>query len=109
MRKTVVTIQAEHSVTLPLWDDEGVMRAEEDWDLSPDLRRDLVAWQQWWEDIPDGAEKQSTWHDFVVEGKRLRALLQAELGDQYEVIVRPSGSGGVFDVRDESGEVVFGS
>jgi hypothetical protein len=88
MRKAVVTIQAEHSVTLPLWDDEGVMRAEEDWDLSADLRRDLMAWQQWWEDSSDEPERQSWWPEFVTEGLRLRALLQRELGDEYEVIVR---------------------
>lgn len=91
MQRLSVQIAPDHSVTLPMWE-EGVMLAEEDWQISGALRQDLMDWQQSWEELPYGSstpDQEAVESEFVAQGHRLAARLQEELGDGYLVTVQP--------------------
>ncbi len=99
MEGTVIRFMPEDSVSVPLWDEEGLLSEEPEWlnralGLSPELVADLAAWGDDW-NAPHRGEK------FAVEALRARdrrlaagALvlverLRSELPEGFTVVYVP--------------------
>lgn len=81
-----VRLMNDHS-GWPLWDEEGGTGPEHWPMLSAELLEALQAWERYWDANfhHDTGWKPDTHDWYVEEGLRLKAALQAELGDDWLV------------------------
>lgn len=81
---SVIRLMGEHSVTVPLWDDEGLMFGEPDelvreLGVSPALAADLAAWADAWH-----TASRQPGHD--AEAAQLVRRLDDELDHRYRIV-----------------------
>lgn len=81
---SMIRLMGEHTVTVPLWDDEGLMFAESEelvreLGVSPGLASDLAAWADAWH-----TEAGQPRHD--AEAAQLVQRLEAELDHRYRIV-----------------------
>jgi hypothetical protein len=89
-----ITLYAEHGVDWPLWGPHGLLE-EEALPLSEGTRREIRGWLYAYDnrrgDVPpwlpprDAVGADAVEDAWVQEGKRLRSVIQAELGTAYVV------------------------
>ena len=89
-----ITLYAEHGIDWPLWGPSGLLD-EESLPLSEGIRREIRAWLYAHDDrrgevpawVPpvDAVGADAVEEAWVEEGERLRTIIQAELGEGYEV------------------------
>jgi hypothetical protein len=99
--KTTITLMAEYTEPpWPLWRGRSLL-GENDLALSTELKDRLKAWlNAWWEpswvqptwpmwEPPVGASAEEEEALWVREGEAIREALEAELGDDFEVLFEP--------------------
>lgn len=90
MKPIQVRLMNDYSAWWPLWTDEDGGTDENDWELSPPLKRRLKTWAAFfdahfhWE---HGWDSSAACRQHRTEGVDLHQLLVAELGPGYDVIL----------------------
>ena len=83
----MIRFMGEHTVYVPLWDDEGLMFNTPDdlvqaLDLSPDLVAEMVAWAREW-------QTRSGDPDHDAQAARLVRRIKSELDHEVRIVYQP--------------------
>jgi hypothetical protein len=97
----VITFMWDYGVSIPLWDEEGLLPDEPEWlrsalGLSDDLIGALGRWGRGMNDLDDTSaeehstsESQATRRRLEEQAKHLVERLRREVGSRYTIVHRP--------------------